>query len=90
VGWWDLPVGLASGVLAWWWFGRVAARRPETHGPELLSLLRGGGRTTSRAKQRGLASRGSRFVVNTCTTLGIIALVPHRAPPEQPGRPRSP
>lgn len=76
-GWWGLPVGLASGVLAWWWFGRVAARRLETHGPELLSLLRGGARTTtSRAKQRGPASRGSRFVVNTCTTLGIIALVP--------------
>jgi ABC-2 type transport system permease protein len=73
--WWGLPVGLASGVLAWWWFGLLAARRLETQGPELLALLRRG-RTVRSPVRRPTASRASRFVVNTCTTLGIIALVP--------------
>ena len=38
--WWGLPVGLVTGWLAWWGFGRLAGRRLEVRGPELLSLLR--------------------------------------------------
>ncbi|MEV4569943.1 hypothetical protein AB0K12_39865 [Nonomuraea sp. NPDC049419] len=40
--WSGLPLGLAIGGLCMWLFGRLAYRRLETNGPELLEKLRGG------------------------------------------------
>ncbi|AUS81202.1 hypothetical protein C1701_25940 [Actinoalloteichus sp. AHMU CJ021] len=40
--WSGVPLGLLIGGLAMWLFGRLAYRRLETNGPELLEKLRGG------------------------------------------------
>jgi ABC-2 type transport system permease protein len=40
--WIGVPAGLASGILYYWWFGRLAYRRLEARGPELLSVMRNG------------------------------------------------
>ncbi len=37
--WWALPVGVLTGVVLAWWWGRIAARRLHNRGPELLSGL---------------------------------------------------
>ncbi|MBN6054947.1 hypothetical protein JYK22_23625, partial [Nonomuraea sp. RK-328] len=45
--WAGAPVGLATGALCAWWFGRIAQDRLETNGTELLNLMKHG--TTPRA-----------------------------------------
>ena len=52
--WWGLPVGLATGWLARWGFGRLAGRRLEVRGPELLSMLRYGRVAEPRKKRAEL------------------------------------
>lgn len=40
--WLGVPVGLATGALLTWLFGRIAHRRLAAHGPELLEAMRTG------------------------------------------------
>ncbi|HEY0449105.1 hypothetical protein [Actinophytocola sp.] len=39
VRWLGVPVGIAVGVLCWWWWGRIAQQRLERRGPELLAQV---------------------------------------------------
>ncbi|MGB3438572.1 MAG: hypothetical protein WBA97_07435 [Actinophytocola sp.] len=39
VSWFGVPVGVAVGVLTFWWWGAVAARRLAARGPELLGQV---------------------------------------------------
>jgi ABC-2 type transport system permease protein len=41
VQWLGVPVGVATGVALFWWWGRLAHRRLQRRGPELLLLLVG-------------------------------------------------
>ncbi|WP_433164063.1 hypothetical protein [Kribbella sp. CA-247076] len=82
--WWGVPVGVASGVLAWWYFGRVAADRLEQRGPELLTLLRHGRSTTEQAKQTAALAdvpRWRRNLANFCLGFGAIPLFPQAVVP---------
>jgi len=45
--WAGAPVGLATGVMLTWWLGRIAYRRLEARGPELLRAMRSGRPDTS-------------------------------------------
>lgn len=74
--WWGVPAGVATGLLAWWGFGRIAVWRLERRGPELLSLLRYG-RSPSTVKRAKLElPRGKRQLVGFCLGFGAIPLVP--------------
>ncbi|WP_350279884.1 hypothetical protein [Kribbella sp. HUAS MG21] len=84
LGWWGVPVGILSGVLAWWYFGRVAARRLDTHGPELLTLLRHGRSPVEQAKKStGLEAlpRWRRALAHVCLGFGAIPLFPQSVVP---------
>jgi ABC-2 type transport system permease protein len=37
--WLALPVGVLGGVVTAWWWGRIAYRRLEAQGPELLAAV---------------------------------------------------
>lgn len=76
--WWGLLVGVATGLLCWWGFGRLAAKALDRRGPELLSLMRFG---------RGVAVPGgrggfddlparTRRLVGICLGFGAIPLIP--------------
>ncbi|TDD14314.1 hypothetical protein E1218_33220 [Kribbella turkmenica] len=82
--WWGVPVGVASGVLAWWYLGRVAADRLEQRGPELLTLLRHGRSTTEQAKKTAALAefpRWRRNLANFCLGFGAIPLFPQAVVP---------
>ncbi|WP_405061718.1 hypothetical protein OG474_08720 [Kribbella sp. NBC_01505] len=82
--WWGIPTGLASAVLAWWGFGRLAATRLERRGPELLTLLRHGrttGRPTSMAGKLERIPQWRRTVAGLCLGFGAIPLVPQAVVP---------
>ncbi|MGH2347203.1 MAG: hypothetical protein ACRDG4_18400, partial [Chloroflexota bacterium] len=80
--WAGVPVGIATGILIAWWLGRVAYRRLEEPGPELLQLMRTGnpsGTRSTEARRAGFdsMSQGKRvFVVLLGPTFGSIALFP--------------
>ncbi|MGH2390741.1 MAG: hypothetical protein ACRDIE_21275, partial [Chloroflexota bacterium] len=80
--WAGVPVGIATGILIAWWLGRVAYRRLEERGPELLQLMRTGkpsGTRSTEARRAGFdsMSQGKRvFVVLLGPTFGSIALFP--------------
>ncbi|WP_329004663.1 hypothetical protein OHA18_14885 [Kribbella sp. NBC_00709] len=83
-GWWGVPVGLLSGVLAWWYFGRVAARRLDKKGPELLTLLRHGRSTAEQAKKTaGLDAlpKWKRTAAGFCLGFAAIPLFPQALVP---------
>jgi ABC-2 type transport system permease protein len=83
-GWWGVPVGVASGVLAWWYFGRVAARRLDVRGPELLTLLRHGRSPAEQAKKTaGLDAlpKWRRTLAGFCLGFGAIPLFPQAVVP---------
>jgi ABC-2 type transport system permease protein len=52
--WCGVPIGLATGLLAAWWLGRVAVDRLTADGPDLLFRLRSG-----RAERPGPAGTGA-------------------------------
>lgn len=85
--WTGVPVGIATGILLAWWFGRVAYRRLEERGPELLQLMRTGkpsGARTNDTRAAGFdaMSQGKRvLVVILGPTLGSIALFPQGVVP---------
>jgi ABC-2 type transport system permease protein len=76
--WSGVPVGIASGLLCAWLFGRIAYRRLEARGPELLQLMRVG--VSARAKvAKGQANplpRGKAFIVGLCWSLCWLPLFP--------------
>jgi ABC-2 type transport system permease protein len=80
--WAGVPVGLVTGLGLAWWLGRVAYRRLEARGPELLSLMRTGRRITAK-RVRGRQNVFDRmpiwqriYILVVCPTLGPIALLP--------------
>jgi ABC-2 type transport system permease protein len=82
--WWGVPVGVASGVLAWWYLGRLAAVRLDQRGPELLTLLRHGRSTTEQAKKAAALDhlpRWRRTLANYCLGFGAIPLFPQAIVP---------
>ncbi|GAA2833984.1 hypothetical protein [Kribbella solani] len=83
-GWWGVPVGLLSGALFWWYFGRVTARRLEQKGPELLTLLRHGRSPAEQAKKTaGLDAlpKWRRTLAGFCLGFGAIPLIPQSVVP---------
>ena len=86
-GWWGIPAGFASAVLAWWSFGRLAAARLDQRGPELLTLLRHGRNAGDRAGKTSLASKAEllprwrRYLADFCLGCGVIPLVPQAIVP---------
>jgi ABC-2 type transport system permease protein len=79
-----VPVGVLSGVLAWWYFGRVAARRLDARGPELLMLLRHGRSPAEQAeKTAGLETlpKWRRTLAGFCLGFGAIPLFPQSVVP---------
>ncbi|MFI5730819.1 hypothetical protein ACIA49_11910 [Kribbella sp. NPDC051587] len=83
--WWGIAAGLASGVLAWWYFGRLAAARLERRGPELLTLLRhgrstGGGQATMASKLDRIP-KWRRTVAGLCLGFGAVPLIPQAVVP---------
>jgi ABC-2 type transport system permease protein len=85
--WWGVPVGLATAVLAWWWFGKAAAARLDARGPELLTLLRHGRTTgdqasvTSLSAKMQLLPRWQRHLASVCLGFGAIPLFPQAVVP---------
>lgn len=73
-GWAGVPVGLVTGALCCWLFGRLAARRLSSHGPELLETMRTG-RKPERAATSGL-TKAQRAVAGLCAGLGALPLFP--------------
>jgi ABC-2 type transport system permease protein len=85
--WWGIPVGLATGVLSWWYFGRLATRRLEQRGPELLTLLRHGRQPGQQAAASSLSSKlqqlpqWRRTLAGLCLGFGAIPLIPQAVVP---------
>lgn len=79
--WWGLPVGLATGVLTWWYFGRLAAHRLERCCPELHTLLRHG-RQSGQQAASSLSGKLARLpqwrrtLAGLCLGFGAIPLIP--------------
>ncbi|TCC18832.1 hypothetical protein [Kribbella speibonae] len=83
-GWWGVPVGVLSGVLAWWYFGRMAARRLDARGPELLTLLRHGRSPAEQAKKTAgfdALPKWRRTLAGFCLGFGAIPLFPQAVVP---------
>jgi len=81
--WWGVPIGVLSGVLAWWYFGRLAARRLDRRGPELLTLLRHGRSVIGEIKRSNLEKlpRWRRTTAGFCLGFGAIPLFPQAVVP---------
>ncbi len=81
--WWGVPIGLLSGVLMWWYFGRLAARRLDRRGPELLTLLRHGRSVIGEIKRSNLEKlpRWRRTTAGFCLGCGAIPLFPQAVVP---------
>ncbi|MGI5246744.1 hypothetical protein [Dactylosporangium sp. CA-139066] len=76
-GWAGVALGVVTGALCWWGFGRLAERRLDSHGPELLDTMRTGRRATSPAKPAFQdLSRTRRMVAGWCFGFGAIPLFP--------------
>ncbi|MCC5575432.1 hypothetical protein IMZ11_07225 [Microtetraspora sp. AC03309] len=71
--WTAVPVGVATGVFLAWWLGRVAIRRLQVRGPEMLFLMRTGRSTTSVKIE---IPKRSAWISVIGWTLGSIALFP--------------
>jgi ABC-2 type transport system permease protein len=82
--WWGVPIGVLSGVLMWWYLGRLAADRLEQRGPELLMLLRHGRSATEQAKKTARLDalpRWRRTAAGFCLGFGAIPLFPQAVVP---------
>jgi ABC-2 type transport system permease protein len=73
-GWAGVPVGLLTGALCYWLFGRLAERRLRSHGPELLDTMRTGRKPAARSYQ-SLPSR-RKNIAGIGFGLGAIPLFP--------------
>ncbi|WP_433055132.1 hypothetical protein [Dactylosporangium sp. CS-033363] len=75
-GWAGLPVGLLTGALCYWLFGRLAERRLLTHGPELLDTMRTGRKASSRIVRYENLSNVQKNIAGIGFGLGAIPLFP--------------
>ncbi|GAA3290288.1 transporter [Dactylosporangium vinaceum] len=75
LGWPGVVVGLATGALCYWYFGRLAARRLTSHGDELLDTMRTG-RKTGRKVEFAHLSKARKNVAGLGFGLGAIPLFP--------------
>ncbi|MEW9532113.1 hypothetical protein [Microbispora sp. NPDC049125] len=84
--WAGVALGLVTGVLYWWGFGRLAAQRLHLRGSELLLLMRKGARAQAQAASASSASdpdaakvdlpRGVVVVLTLLILLAPILLIP--------------
>lgn len=81
--WTGVPVGLCIGLLLAWGLGRLAYRRLETHGPDILSYMQCGGIVQSvdnKVAETGDTfsnlSAGKSVLVGLLVTIGIIFTLP--------------
>lgn len=79
--WAAVLVGLVSGVFYAWWLGRLAYRRLELHGPELLFLMRTGKLSEVAAKPEAKNPLETmpplqKFLFYACAFVAPIALFP--------------
>nr|BFE63927.1 transporter [Dactylosporangium thailandense] len=78
LGWVGVPVGLATGALCYWLFGRLAEDRLRTHGPELLDTMRTGRKPVTATSMRRFEelSAVQKNVAGVGFGLGAIPLFP--------------
>ena len=82
IGWWGVLIGVLTGLICWYQFGRLAGRRLDRSGPELLELLRrghpigGAGPGTATTAVLDTLPKLRRRLVIICLTLGAIPLFP--------------
>lgn len=80
--WAGVAVGVLSGVLYFWLFGRAAGRHLQARGPELLSMMRAGQQGQHREQADGSPSvlgsmsEGRRRLLWSSFLLGCLALFP--------------
>lgn len=81
--WTGVPVGLCIGLLLAWGLGRLAYRRLESHGPDILSYMQCGGIVQSvdnKVAETGDTfsnlSAGKSVLVGLLVTIGIIFTLP--------------
>lgn len=81
--WMGVPVGLCTGLFIAWYFGRLAYRRLEARGPDILSIMQSGG--IAQAVDNKVAqtddtfsnlSAGKSILVGLLITIGIIFTLP--------------
>ncbi|GAA3475200.1 hypothetical protein [Nonomuraea roseola] len=78
--WAGVPVGVATGALCAWWFGRIACKRLESNGTELLNLMKHGS-APSRAAGGDKASapdlpRAHKIAIALCYSIAWLPLFP--------------
>ncbi|GAB0168229.1 hypothetical protein LSPCS325_16660 [Lysinibacillus sp. CTST325] len=81
--WAGVPVGLCTGLLIAWYFGRLAYRRLEALGPDILSIMQSGGIAQSVDNKVAKTddtfsnlSAGKSILVGLLVTMGIIFTLP--------------
>ncbi|MGE7694468.1 hypothetical protein ACQKNC_10145 [Lysinibacillus sp. NPDC094177] len=81
--WTGVPVGLCTGLLIAWGFGRLAYRRLETRGPDILSFMQCGGivqsvdnKVAETEETLSNLSAGKSVLVGLLVTIGIIFTLP--------------
>lgn len=81
--WTGVPMGLCTGLLISWYFGRLAYRRLESHGSDILSIMHSGGITQTVDNKVAQTdetlsnlSAGKSVLVGLLVTMGIIFTLP--------------
>lgn len=81
--WTGVPMGLCTGLLMSWYFGRLAYRRLESHGSDILSIMHSGGITQTVDNKVAQTddtlsnlSAGKSVLVGLLVTMGIIFTLP--------------
>ncbi|MDM5248417.1 hypothetical protein [Lysinibacillus sp. G4S2] len=81
--WTGVPMGVCTGLLIAWYFGRLAYRRLETHGPDILSFMQCGGivqstdiKVAQTEESSTKLSAGKTVLVGLLVTMGIIFTLP--------------
>ncbi|MFG1943552.1 hypothetical protein [Nonomuraea sp. NPDC048826] len=76
-GWAGVAAGAATGALCYWGFGRLAERRLEAQGPELLHMMRTGRRPETKSSfKMPEMPKTAQAVTYTCWGLAMIPLFP--------------
>jgi ABC-2 type transport system permease protein len=79
--WAGIPVGLGTGFIYSWWFGRLAYRQLEARGPDLLHLMRSGEiykpAVRNKLERPGVElPRGKTALISLLVLAGCILLFP--------------
>lgn len=77
-GWAGVPVGVATGALCYWLFGRLAGHRLRDKGPDLLDAMRTGRKSegTSAFTRFDRLDKRQKAILGLCGGLGAIPLFP--------------